>query len=104
MITLSLIISVLSLVTTITVAVVVYVKLKSIYINLFNLSKGLDVLFSNQDKIIELTKIKSFIQLTNEEEREVRNQVSKEKQVFGKREKDEEPVRSSEPDTDNEGY
>lgn len=78
-----------------------YVKLKSIYINLFNLSKGLDVLFENQNKIIELTKIKSFVQLTNEEEREVRNQITKEKQVFGGK-RTERVVRSSEPNTDDE--
>ena len=62
-----------------------YIKLKSIYINLFNLSKGLDVLFTNQDKIIELTKLKSFIQLTNEEGREVKTQLSREKEIFGKK-------------------
>jgi hypothetical protein len=103
MITLTLVISILSLITAIIVALVMYIKLKSIYINLFNLSKGLDVLFLNQDKIIELTKLKSFIQLTNEEEREVRTQVVKEKQNFGNRTKDKESVRPSEPDTDSEG-
>jgi hypothetical protein len=96
-----LVISILSVVLSLLVAIVVYIKLKSIYINLFNLSRGLDVLFANQDKIIELTKLKSFIQLTNEEGQEVRTQVTKEKEVFGKR-----PtkgiVRPSKSDTDNE--
>lgn len=78
-----------------------YVKLKSIYINLFNLSKGLDVLFENQNKIIELTRIKSFVQLTNEEEREVRNEIAKEKQVFGGK-RTERAVRPFEPNTDGE--
>lgn len=77
-----------------------YIKLKSIYLNLFNLSKGMDVLFSNQDKIIELTKLKSFIQLTNEEEREVRIQVSKEKEIFGKKQS-EKSIRPSESDTND---
>lgn len=97
---LALVFSILSLVATVVVAVVVHIKLKSIYINLFELSKGLDVLWENQQKIIELTKIKSFIQLTNEEERELRFQVAKEKEVFGKK-RSEGVVRSSEPNTDD---
>lgn len=97
-----LVISILSLVISILVSIVMYIKLKSIYINLFNLSKGLDVLFANQDKIIELTKLKSFIQLTNEEGQEVRTQVSKEKEIFGKKSA-KGAVRPSEPDTDDEG-
>ncbi len=98
-----LVISILSVVLSLLVAIVVYIKLKSIYINLFNLSRGLDVLFANQDKIIELTKLKSFIQLTNEEGRELRTQVSKEKEIFGKkRAKGEGSARPSESDTDDE--
>lgn len=98
---LALVISILSLLISTLVSIVVYIKLKSIYINLFNLSKGLDVLFTNQDKIIELTKLKSFIQLTNEEGREVKTQLSREKEIFGKKHS-KESVRSSESDTDDE--
>jgi hypothetical protein len=96
----SLIVSIISLITSILVSLVLYFKLKSIYINLFNLSKGLDVIFSNQDKIIELTKLKSFIQLTNEEEQEVRFQINKEKQIFGKKGR-EESIRSPESNSDD---
>lgn len=99
----SLVISSLALIVSLLVAIIVYIKLKSIYINLYNLSKGMDVLFANQDKIIELTKLKSFIQLTNEEGKEVRTQVAREKEIFGKkRTEGEGAVRSPEPDTDDE--
>ena len=100
MTTLTLVISILSLVVSLLVSAVSYIKFKSIYLNLFNLSKGLDVLFANQDKIIELTKLKSFIQLTNEEEREVRTQISKEKEIFGKK-PTKGVVRPFESDTDD---
>jgi 5-bromo-4-chloroindolyl phosphate hydrolysis protein len=80
MILVALIISILSLLLSILVAWVVAVKIKSVYLNLYNMSKGLDTLWENQKKIIELTKIKGFVQLTNEEEQKVRKEISEERE------------------------
>lgn len=94
-----LVISIIALVMSFLVATVVYIKLKSIYINLYNLSKGLDILFANQDKILELTRLKTFVQLTTEEELNVREEIKKEKPTFANQSK--ESIRSSESDKDD---
>lgn len=38
----------------------------------------MDVLYTNQDKILELTKIKGYVQLVNEEERNIKKEIVKE--------------------------
>jgi hypothetical protein len=79
----SLVISIISLTTSILVSIILYIKLKSVYINLYNLSKGLDILFENQKKILELTKVKGFVQLINEENRNIKQEVEQEKSKVG---------------------
>jgi hypothetical protein len=74
-----LIISIIALIVSLLVAWIVYVKIKSVYLNLYNMSKGLDVLWENQQKIVELTKIKGFVQLTNEELEVVHKEVTEER-------------------------
>lgn len=63
------------------------------------MSKGLDILWSNQTKIIELTKIKGFVQLTNEEEQKVRKEISEEREKLGVKKGS---VRPPEFDPDNQ--
>jgi len=64
------------------------------------MSKGLDTLWENQKKIIELTKIKGFVQLTNEEEQKVRKEVSEERKKLTDLKKG--TVRPPEFDPDNQ--
>jgi predicted PurR-regulated permease PerM len=99
MILVALTISILSLLLSIIVAWVVSVKIKSVYINLYNMSKGLDTLWENEKKIIELTKIKGFVQLTNEEEQKVRKEVSEERTKLSELKKG--TIRSSESNPDD---
>lgn len=56
-----------------------YKKVKSIYVNLHLLSKGLDVLYENQNKILELTNVKGFVQLVNTEAKVVKDEIETEK-------------------------
>lgn len=91
-------IALISLVANVILSVVLYIKLKSIYINLYNLSKGLDVLFENEKKILELTKVKSFVELVHEEEKSIRQEISKSKQTT-KDKSVEESIRPSESDS-----
>jgi hypothetical protein len=75
--------------------IIQYFKIKSLYVNLYKLSKGLDILFSNQEKILELTKLKTFVQLTTEEEKNVKREIDKEKEIL-RRKETEDIVRPSE--------
>lgn len=75
--------------------IIQYFKIKSLYVNLYKLSKGLDTLFSNQEKILELTKLKTFVQLTTEEEKNVKREIDKEKEIL-RRKETEDIVRPSE--------
>ena len=92
-----------SLTVSLLVAIIVYIKLKSIYINLFNLSKGLDILWANQEKILELTKIKGYVQLVHEEEPVVRKEIVEERTKLQGFKKTEGVVRPPNSDSNNEG-
>jgi hypothetical protein len=96
-----LLISIVALIVSLLVALVTYIKLKSVYVNLWNLSKGMDVLFENEKKILELTKIKGFVQLTNEEEQSVLKEVTEERSKLNGVKK--RVVRSPDGDKNNEG-
>ncbi len=85
---------------TVVLATVCYIKIKSIYLNLFNLSKGLDILWENQQKILELTKVKGFVQLTHEEERSLKKEIGEE--VASRNKKVEGVVRPPGRDTDDQ--
>ncbi len=98
----SIALSVISVLASIITIWVVTIKMKGFYINLYNMSKGLDILWGNQQKIIELTKIKGFIQLTNEEEQNVRKEISEERhKALGRSKKTEKLVRSFDGNKDD---
>jgi hypothetical protein len=92
--------SIFSLMVSMLTAVVCYIKFKSVWINFYNISKGLDTLYSNDSKIIELTKIKGFVQLVNEEEQTVRKEIVEERTKLG-RKKDTGSLRPSDSDPDD---
>lgn len=96
------IISSIALILSVFMTIIGLIKYKSILVNIYNLSKGMDVLYTNQEKILELTKVKGFVQLINEEEREIRKEIKTEKSFTGS-EKTQESVRPPDSDTDNEG-
>ena len=79
-------------------------KLKTtLLVNLYEMSKGLDVLWANQQKIVELTKIKGFVQLTNEEEQTVRKEVTEERTKLQGIKKVTGTVRPPESNTNDKG-
>jgi hypothetical protein len=75
----SLIISCVSLAAVILLFTIGYIKYNSILINLYSMSKGLDTLFSNQEKTLELAKIKSFVKHVHEEETRIKQEIDQEK-------------------------
>jgi hypothetical protein len=80
--------------------VICYKVKQSVFINIFELSKGLDVLYANQEKIMELTKIKGFIQLTNEDYKNISQEIKVEKSSDGNK-KTKEPVRPPDGNSDD---
>lgn len=60
----------------------------------------MDTLYNNQSKILELTKLKTFVELTTEESKNVKTVIDKEKTIRKRNLKD--VVRSSESDTNDE--
>lgn len=60
-----------------------YQKYISVNINLYNLSHGLDVLYSNQTKILELTNLKNYVQLVNDENRNIKKEINIEREKSG---------------------
>lgn len=58
----------------------VNIRIKNVTIALYKLSKSLDVLYSNDEKILELTKLKSFVELVSEEETNVKHELDREKE------------------------
>jgi hypothetical protein len=93
-------------ITAIVLSIAVYVwaltQFKRVSVSLVQLVKAMDVLYSNQDKILELTKIKSFVQLVNEEDRNIKQEIGKEKTYIGSK-KTEESIRPSNGNQDNKG-
>jgi len=103
LITIIVIISLISFLTSIVLCFILYFKLKSVYINLYRLSKGLDTLWENQQKILELTNIKNFVQLVNEEEPSVRKNIYEERTRVNEFKKTKESVRSPNSNPNDKG-
>lgn len=56
------------------------IRIKNVTIALYKLSRSLDVLYANDEKILELTKLKSFVELVSEEEINVKHELDREKE------------------------
>ncbi len=77
------------------ISVFIWIKYHSLLINIFELSKGMDMLYSNQEKLLELTKVKGFIKLVNEEmtkEKDEFEKILKERNEFNKTLKDKKEI------------
>jgi len=77
--TLCLILSLVSLLVSLFVIIFTFKKIELLLINLHRMSKGMDILFANQEKILELTKIKGFVSLMSEEESSILVELRKER-------------------------
>jgi len=84
----------LNLVLIILVFLYSYKNNKQTLINLYQFSKALDTIYANQDKILELTKIKSFVELVSDEEVNIKSQIKHEKEKANSRQdtKEQKPV------------
>jgi hypothetical protein len=74
-----LIISIIALAVSLITAFIVYKLKTTVLVNMYNMSKGLDVLWENQQKIVELTKIKGFVSLVSAEQDKIHKEIQAEK-------------------------
>ena len=73
------ILSITSIILSILTLLYIGSKIKYIYVNFYNIDKHINILYSNQDKILELTKIKPFVELVTDEGQNVRKEIEKER-------------------------